>query len=232
MRILIAGGGRTGATLALTLQAQKHEVRLMEHRPNVLAHIHRELPTELIYEGNPNDPRALELARISDAQVLVASMSSDAENLSICFIARERFRVPRTIATINDPRFAWLFGPRFHVDVAVNQADILAGLIEQELSVGDMMTLLKLRKGSYSLVSETLPAEARAVGQALRDLEFPRNAVVCAILRRNDVVIPRGDVRFEAGDEVLALVDEASAPELAALFGAPDVRFPGPGSVA
>ena len=81
MRILIAGGGRTGATLALTLHAQKHEVRLMEHRPGVLAHIHRELPTELIYEGNPNDPRTLEFARIADAQVLVASMSSDAENL-------------------------------------------------------------------------------------------------------------------------------------------------------
>ena len=162
MRILIAGGGRTGATLALTLHAQKHEVRLMEHRPGVLAHIHRELPTELIYEGNPNDPRTLEFARVTDAQVLVASMSSDAENLALCFIGREHFRVPRTIATINDPRFAWLFGPRFHVDVAVNQADILAGLIEQELSVGDMMTLLKLRKGSYSLVSETLPrASAR-----------------------------------------------------------------------
>jgi trk system potassium uptake protein TrkA len=228
MRILIAGGGRTGATLAMTLHAQRHEVRLMEHRPNVLAHIHRELPTELVHEGNPTDPRALELARIAEVQVLVASMASDAENLSLCFIARERFAVPRTIATINDPRFAWLFGPRFHVDVAVNQADILAGLIEQELSVGDMMTLLKLRKGSYSLVSETLPAEARAVGRALRDLEFPRHAVVCAILRRNDVVIPRGDVRFEAGDEVLALVDEASAPELAALFGAPAPASPGP----
>jgi trk system potassium uptake protein TrkA len=219
MRILIAGGGRTGATLALTLHAQKHHVRLVEHRPTVLAHLHRELPTELVYEGNPADPRTLELARIADAQVLVASMASDAENLSICFIARERFRVPRTIATINDPRFAWLFGPRLHVDVAVNQADILAGLIEQELSVGDMMTLLKLRKGRYSLVSEKLPERAPAVGQALRDLAFPRHAVVCAILRRDDVVIPRGDVRFEAGDEVLALVDEASAPELAALFG-------------
>ena len=94
MRILIAGGGRTGATLALTLHAQKHEVRLMEHRPSVLAHIHRELPTELIYEGNPNDPRTLEFARIADAQVLVASMSSDAENLALCFIAREHFKVP------------------------------------------------------------------------------------------------------------------------------------------
>jgi trk system potassium uptake protein TrkA len=221
MRVLIAGGGRTGATLALTLHAQKHEVRLVEHRTSVLAHIHRELPTEIVYEGNATDPRTLELARIADAQVLVASMSSDAENLSLCFIARERFKVPRTIATINDPRFAWLFGPRFHVDVAVNQADILAGIIEQELSVGDMMTLLKLRKGSYSLVSEALGEGAPAVGRDLKDLAFPRNAVVCAILRRNEVVIPRGDVRFEEGDEVLALVDEASAPQLAALFGAP-----------
>jgi trk system potassium uptake protein TrkA len=192
----------------------------MEHRPSILAHIHRELPTELIYEGNPADPRTLELARIADAQVLVASMASDAENLALCFIAREHFAVPRTIATINDPRFAWLFG-RFHVDVAVNQADILASLIEQELSVGDMMTLLKLRRGSFSLVSETLAGVAPAVGRALRDLEFPRNAVVRAILRQNDVVIPRGDVRFQAGDEVLALVDEASAPLLAALFGPP-----------
>jgi trk system potassium uptake protein TrkA len=220
VRILIAGGGRTGATLALTLHAQQHEVRVLEHRRGVLAHIHRELPTELIYEGNATDPRTLELARVADAHVLVASMSNDAENLSLCFIARERFRVPRTIATINDPRVAWLFGPRFHVDVAVNQADILAGLIEQELSVGDMMTLLKLRKGSYSLVSETLASDSPAVGRALVELEFPRKAVVCAILRRNEVVIPRGAVRFEAGDEVLALVDETAARDLAALFGA------------
>jgi trk system potassium uptake protein TrkA len=152
-------------------------------------------------------------------------MSSDAENLALCFIARERFSVPRTIATINDPRFAWLFGPRFHVDVAVNQADILAGIIEQELSVGDMMTLLKLRKGTYSLVSETLAGTAPAVGRALKDLDLPRKSVVCAILRRNEVVIPRGDVRFEADDEVLALVDEGAARDLAALFGPPLVSF-------
>jgi trk system potassium uptake protein TrkA len=223
MYVLIAGGGRTGATLALTLHAQKHEVRLLEHRPQVLAHIHRELPTEIVWEGNAADPRTLELAGVVRAQVLVASMSSDAENLSLCFIARERFRVPRTIATINDPRNAWLFDAKFHVDVGLNQADILASLIEQEMSLGDMMTLLKLRRGSHSLVSETLASDARAVGLTIQDLEFPRSSVICAILRRDEVVIPRGGVRFEAGDEVLALVDEASAPALAAVFGPPGV---------
>jgi trk system potassium uptake protein TrkA len=191
----------------------------MEHRPEVLAHIHRELPTEVIWEGNPTDPRTLELAGVERAQVLVASMASDAENLSLCFIARQRFHVPRTIATINNPRFAWLFDRKFHVDVALNQADILASLIEQEMSLGDMMTLLKLRRGSYALVSETLLAGAHAVGLSIQQLPLPRNSVICAILRRGEVVIPRGHVSFEAGDEVLALVDEASAPELAALFG-------------
>jgi trk system potassium uptake protein TrkA len=220
MYVLIAGGGRTGATLALTLAAQKHEVRLVEHRQQVLAHIHRELPTELVYEGNATDPRTLELAEVGRAQVLVASMASDAENLSLCFIARERFRVPRTIATINDPRNAWLFDAKFRVDVALNQADILASLIEQEMSLGDMMTLLKLRRGSHSLVSETLPAGARAVGLTIQELPLPRSSVICAILRGAEVVIPRGNVKLEAGDDVLALVDEASAPEVAALFGA------------
>ena len=87
-----------------------------------------------------------------------------------------------------------------------------------------MMTLLKLRRGRYSLVSEKIPQGARAVGLAIQDLPLPRSSVIAAILRGSEIVIPRGDLRFEAGDEVLAIVDEASAPELAALFGPPRRR--------
>ena len=97
----------------------------------------------------------------------------------------------------------------------------VAKLIEQEMSLGDMMTLLKLRRGSHSLVSETLPPGARAVGLTIQELPLPRSSIICAVLRGSEVVIPRGNVRLEAGDDVLALVDEASAPELAALFGPP-----------
>ena len=110
----------------------------------------------------------------------------------------------------------------------VTPDDMLAifpmSLIEQEMSLGDMMTLLKLRRGSYALVSETLPEGARAVGLSIQQLPLPRNSIICAILRRGDVVIPRGNVTFEADDEVLALVDEASAPKLAELFGRATAR--------
>jgi trk system potassium uptake protein TrkA len=223
MFVIIAGGGRTGAQLATFLVAQKHEVHLIEHRRDVLAHIHRELPTEVIYEGNATDPQTLELAGVERAQVLTACMAGDADNLSLCFLARTRYKVPRTIACINNPRNAWLFDKNFHVDVALNQADILASLIEQEMSLGDMMTLLKLRRGRYSLVGEKIPPGARAVGVAIKDLPLPPNSVIAAIIRHGEIVIPRGPLQFEIEDEVLAITDADGADELAALFGRPQV---------
>jgi trk system potassium uptake protein TrkA len=227
MFVLIAGGGRTGAQLATFLVAQKHEVRLLEHRRDILSHIHRELPTEIIYEGNATDPHVLERAEVGRAQVVAACMSGDAENLSLCFIARQRYQVPRTIACINNPRNAWLFDKNFHVDVALNQADILASLIEQEMSLGEMMTLLKLKRGRYSLVGEKLPVDARAVGIAIKDLPLPNSCVITAVLREGELVIPRGVVTLAAGDEVLALVDSEDAEVLAELFGRPGTALPG-----
>ena len=224
MFVVIAGGGRTGAQLASFLVSQSHEVRLIEHRRDILALIHRELPTEVIYEGNATDPSVLELAGVARAQVLAACMSGDAENLALCFIARERYKVPRTIACVNNPRNAWLFDRNFHVDVALNQSEILASLIEQEMSLGDMMTLLKLRRGRYSLVGERIPEGARAVGVAIKDLPLPPNSVIAAIIRHGEIVIPRGPLTFETDDEVLAITDAEGADELAELFGRPSPK--------
>ena len=221
MFVLIVGGGRTGAQLADMLLTQDHKVHLIENRKDVLSRIHRELPTENIYEGNPLDPEILEQAGIKDAQVLAVTTTSDEQNLSICYFARERYNVPRTIARVNNPRNAWLFDDRFHVDVAVNQAEILARLIEEEMSMGDMMTLLKLRRGNYSLVEEKIPQGAKAIGKAIKDLALPDHCVVAAIIRHGEVIVPRGITTFEAEDEVLAVTDDVGADQLMELFQRP-----------
>ena len=153
--------GRTGTQLAQLLLGQNHEVRVMENRKEVLARLHRDLPTEVIYEGNPSELEMLEAAGIRQAHVVAACTSVDEENLVVCFAARKHFNVRRTIARINDPRNAWLFDEKFCVDVALNQPAVMASLIEEEMSLGDMMTLLKLRRGEYSLVEEKIPPEAR-----------------------------------------------------------------------
>lgn len=221
MFVLIAGGGRTGTQLAILLVAQNYQIRLIEHRPDVLARLHRELPTEVIYEGHATDPRVLEEAGIRRAQVLATCTDSDADNLALCFLARTRYNIPRTIARINNPRNAWLFDQKFHVDVALNQAEILASLIEEEMSLGDMMTLLKLRRGQYSLVEEKIPPGAKAVGVAIKDLVLPEHCVIAAIIRDGKIVVPRGITALEVDDEVLAVTDRHGAEQLAALLASP-----------
>ncbi len=218
MFVLIAGGGRTGSQLATFLLAQNHQVRLIEHRREVLSRLHRDLPTEAIYEGDEIDPLILEQAGIHHAQALVACTTSDADNLIICFLARSRYAVPRTIARTNNPRAAWLFDQKFHVDVALNQAKILSTLIEEEMSLDGVNVLLKLQRGHYSLIEQKIATTAKAVGAAIKDLALPQECVIAAIIRQGKVVVPRGDTTFEVGDEVLAVADHPGTEKLATLF--------------
>jgi trk system potassium uptake protein TrkA len=180
------------------------------------------LPTEVIYEGHPTDPQILEQAGISQAEVMAACTASDADNLVLCFLARTRYHVPRTIARIYNPRTAWLFTEKFHVDAAFNQSEILAALIEEEMSPGAMMTLLKLQWGNYSLVEEKIAPGAQAVGIALKDLQLPDNCVIATIIRDNQIIVPRGMTTFEVGDEVLAITDREGAIWLARLLSPPE----------
>lgn len=220
MFILIAGGGRTGAELAQLLLSEDYKVRLIEHRRELLQHLHQELPTEVIYEGAATDPSVLENAGIGQAHAMAACTNEDAANLALCFMARETFKVPRTIARINNPRNAWLFNETFHVDVALNQANLLSSLIREEVSLGDMMTLLKLRRGRYSLVEEKVEKGARALGIPLRDLGLPDDCIIAAIIRDGQVTLPRGTSTFEEWDEVLAITTPESAHQLAILLSA------------
>lgn len=218
MFVIIAGGGRTGAQLASLLLSEGHKVRLVEHRRELLARLHQELPTEVIYEGNAANPSILELTGIREANVIAACTSDDTVNLALCFLSRKMFNVPRTIARVNNPRNAWLFNDNFHVDVALNQANVFAHLIQEEMSMGDMMTLLKLRRGRYSLVEEKVPVGARAIGVAIKDLGLPDQCVIAAIIRKGKVTLPRGDSAFQQDDEVLAITDPEGARQLAELL--------------
>jgi trk system potassium uptake protein TrkA len=160
----------------------------------------------------------LEDAGIRNADVLVACTSIDAENVVVCYLAHMLDHVPRTIGRINNPRHAWLFDEKLHVNVALNESAILAHLIEEEMSLGDMMTLLKLRRGQYSLVEVMIPPEAKAAGSFIKDLPLPDQFVIAAIIRKGKMIVPRGITTIEVGDEVLAITDDAGEEQLAALF--------------
>ena len=221
MFVLIAGGGRTGTRLASLLLNQNYKVRLVEHRRELLSHLHQELPTEVIYEGNTVDPSVLEAAGIREANVVAAVTSEDATNLAMCFVSKALFDVPRTISRVNNPVNAWLFNEKFKVDVALNSADVLAHLIQEEMSLGDMMTIFKIRRGSYSVVEEKVPAGAKAIGIQLKDMALAEHCVIAAIIRNGVMTLPRGDSTLKENDEIVAVASAQGAQMLSELLAHP-----------
>ncbi len=221
MNVVIAGGGRTGTHLAGRLLAQNHRVRLVENRPDWVETARRKLPPEIVCVGDTSDPAALEAAGIREAEVAAAVTAEDADNLVVASLAKFQYKVRRVICRVNNPRNAWLFISDFGVDVALNQSDVMARLIEEEMSLGDMMLMLKLRRGDYALVEEKLVANSAMLSAPLKDLHLPSECVIAAVIRKGKVQIPRGNMMFQANDEVLALVSNASLSELKRMLGRP-----------
>jgi trk system potassium uptake protein TrkA len=218
MFVLIVGGGRTGAHLALQLLGQGHKVRVVESGEAMLERLHEQLPPEVILAGDGSSPTVLESAGIREANVLAAVTNEDDANLVVTSLGRFEFNVPRIIARVNSPANAWLFTPEMGVDVAINQTDLMAKLIVEEMSLGDMMTLLKLRKGEYAVVEEKVAPGAPAAGKAVRDLGLPEMSTLVAIIRKGTLIVPRGDVILQPVDEIIALVHSSQVRALASLL--------------
>jgi trk system potassium uptake protein len=219
MFVVIVGGGNTGSYLAKLLLEGGHTIKVIEERTAVLEKIRKEIPAEYILAGDGSSPQILEQAQVHSANVLAAVTGSDETNLVITSLARFEFNVPRVIARLNNPKNAWLFTPEMGVDVYLNQADILARLVAEEMSLGDMMTLLKLRKGEYSLIEEKVHPLSPAAGNNLRDLTIPSECVIVAIIRKGNLIIPHGDTTLQPADEVLALVHASDLNQIALLLG-------------
>ena len=219
MFVLIVGGGKVGMHLASLLLRGGERVTLIEQDQAVIPILQRILPPESLTPGNGTDPQVLESAGIRQADVVAAVTGDDETNLVVGSLARFEFGVQRVIARVNDPANAWIFTPKMGVDVSLNQADLLAHLIAEEMSVGEMMTLLKLRKGEYSLIEEKVHPASTATGKAIRDLSLPAESVVTAVIRRGKLLIPRGDLVLQPGDEVLALVHSSKMSQLAGILG-------------
>ncbi len=221
MFVIVVGGGNTGSYLAGLLLEAGHKVKVIEERQILLDKLRQELPADAIIEGDGSSPTILEKAEIHRANVLAAVTGADDTNLVITSLARFEFNVPRVIARVNNPKNAWLFNSEMGVDVFLNQAEILAQLVAEEMSMGDMMTLLKLRRGRYSVVEEKVPPGAKGIGLALKDMKFQEDCVIAAIIRDGKMTLPRGDSIFREGDEVVAIASPEGAKMLAELLAHP-----------
>ncbi|MBC3804506.1 TrkA family potassium uptake protein [Acetobacterium fimetarium] len=219
MNVIIVGGGRVGEYLATLLLSAGHRVQLIEIRPHQVAILEQDFPKETVILGSGTDPAVLEAAGIRTADVVAVVTGADEINLVAATIARLEYQVPRVVARVKNPKNAWLFTPKMGVDVALNQAELMASLVVEEMSVGDMMTLLKLNKGAFSLIEEKVHPASQAVGKEVNQLNLPEECILVAIIRNNKLIIPHGKTRLLSEDEVLAIVHASKIQDLAKILG-------------
>ncbi len=225
MKVIIVGGGQVGSYLASLLIDRGHEIKIIEVKATRIEVLKRSLPENVIINGSGTDPKILERADIQHTDVLAAVTGADETNLVIATLARLEYGVNRVIGRVNNPKNAWLFTPVMGVDAALNQADLMARLVAEEMSMGDMMTLLKLHGGKYSLVERKVEPASSMVGKALRDIKLPAECVLVAVMRNSDLLIPRGSTVLLADDKVVAITHEGQLQKLDDMFGGLSVEL-------
>lgn len=213
MLAIIVGGGRGGAYLAKDLQTQGYQVKVVDRRPEVVAKLRQEIEGEVIC-GDGCHPQVLEQVGAAQAGLLVAVAHDDEDNLVICRLAKHQFHVPRVISRVTNPRNEWLYTKAWGVDVAISQVHLTSKVIEEEIGLGELVTLLKLNRGEASLMELHLPDTSPCRGKAIRDLRLPADAVIVSVIRGGKLVIPRGDTTLEPGDEILAVSTTQAASGL------------------
>lgn len=215
MRVTIAGAGNVGRHLATDLDQRGHQVTLIEQEPSVMERAQQDVPAEVTFIlGDACEPWVLEKAELSSADVVVAATGDDEDNLVISLLAKQEHGVPRVVARVNHPSNEWMFTEMWGVDVAMSPPHVLTALVEEAVTVGDLVRLLKLEGGQVTLVEVTLDEDAPMAGRPLYELRLPPDSAIVAILREGHVVIPQPETRMVAGDEILAIATPEREEEL------------------
>ncbi len=213
MRIAIAGAGNVGRYVAKDLKEHGHDVIVIEQNKDLIDSLREDYEVSWI-AGDACELHTLDAAVLSSCEVMVAATGDDEDNLVIALLAKQEFAVPRVVARVNHPDNTWLFTETWGVDVAVSTPHLLTSLVEEAVSVGDLVRLLDLEKGKVGLLELRLAEGSPAVGRTVGSLRMPPDCTIVAVVRDNHVIAPSADTPLHESDEVLALASPEAEGDL------------------
>ncbi len=216
MRIAIAGAGNVGRSIAAELVENGHKVLLIDRDPRAIKS--DTLPQADWLLADACELTSLEEANLDSCDVAIAATGDDKSNLVHALLAKTEFSVPRTVARVNHPKNEWLFTEDWGVDVAVSTPRLMSALVEEAVSVGDLVRLFTFNQGRADLVEMTLPAESPCIGSRVGDLSWPGDCVLVAIIRDGNAQAPDIDGALESGDELLFVTTQDFEKELSEML--------------
>ncbi len=216
MRVAIAGAGNVGRAIARELLDNGHQVLLIDKDPKALKM--ESVPDAEWLMADACEVTALDKANLTNCQVFVAATGDDKVNLVTSLLAKTEYGVPRVVARINHPKNEWLFNSSWGVDVAVSTPRIMSALVEEAVTVGDVVRLFSFKAGQANLVELTLPDTSTCIGKTVEEIELPEDAVLAAIVRDGRVITAKAHDVFAAGDELLFIASTDAEALLKACF--------------
>jgi trk system potassium uptake protein TrkA len=216
MRIVIAGAGNIGRHLAHDLTERGHQVSVIEQDPGTVDRAQLDAPGVSFILGDACEPWVLDKAEVRTSDVMVAATGDDEDNLVISLLSKQEYGVPHVVARVNHPKNEWLFTETWGVDVPMSPPHVLTALVEEAVTVGDLVRLFKLERGHVTLLEITIDESASIAGRPLYELRLPQDSAIVAILRRGHVVIPQPETTLVAGDEIMAIATQEAEERLRA----------------
>jgi trk system potassium uptake protein len=220
MRIAIAGAGAVGRSIAGELLENGHEVLLIDNSPKAIKV--DSVPRAEWLLADACEISSLDDAALQRCQVVIAATGDDKVNLVVALLAKTEYGVPRVVARVNQPDNEWLYNESWGVDVAVSTPRLLSALVEEAVSVGDLVRLMTFGQSEASLVELTMPDDAPLVGQRVGAIDWPADTSLVAILREGRVLVPQPDDPLQVGDELFFVTSDDVEEELARLLGSSD----------
>jgi trk/ktr system potassium uptake protein len=220
MRVVIAGGGSVGTAIAADLLDNGHSVQILEQDPDLADSLRLDLPGIEVLAVDACEVASLQRAGLRSAEVVVAATGDDEDNLVISWLSKQEFAVPRVISRVNNAKNAWMFNESWGVDVSVSTPQLLTALVEEAVTVGSVVRLMELDRAGATLVEVTLDEHAPAIqgDRTVADLALPADAQIVAVVRDENVLIPRDDTRLSEGDHVIVLATHGAEREIERVF--------------
>ncbi|MEV4557373.1 TrkA family potassium uptake protein [Kitasatospora sp. NPDC049285] len=216
MRVAIAGAGAVGRSIAGELLENGHEVLLIDKNPNSISVERVPLAEWLLADAC--EITSLDEAALQRCHVVIAATGDDKVNLVVSLLAKTEYGVPRVVARVNNPKNEWLYNESWGVDVAVSTPRLMSALVEEAVSVGDLVRLMRFSQGNANLVELTLAADTALVGTRVGDVAWPVDTALVTIIREGRVLVPSGNDTLEAGDELLFVAAQEREEELETLL--------------
>jgi trk system potassium uptake protein TrkA len=216
MRVAIAGAGNVGRAIARELLDSGHQVLLIDRDPKALKL--ESVPDAEWLMADACEISSLDKAKLNSCQVLIAATGDDKVNLVASLLGKTEYGVPRVVARVNHPKNEWLFDSSWGVDVAVSTPRIISALVEEAVSVGDVVRLFSFKKGQANLVEITLPDGSICLGKTVEEIELPENSTLAAIVRDGRVISAKPHDVFTSGDELLFVASTEAESKLKECF--------------